>query len=39
MLEMEIQGERIRGRPKQSCMDCVMDDLREKQLLVEYVHD
>ena len=39
VMEMEVQGTRNRGRPKQRWMDSVKEDLREKELTGDEVHD
>ena len=39
MMELEVQGRRGRGRPKRRWMDCMREDMREKQLAEEDVHD
>ena len=36
---MEAQGRRMVGRPKRRWMDCVGDNLREKQLSEDDVYD
>ncbi len=39
VMGMDVQGRRNRGRPKRRWMDSVRDDLREKGLTGEEVHD
>lgn len=36
---MEVQSERVRGRLKYRWVDCVKDNVKEKQLSVEDVHN
>ena len=38
-MEMEVPGGRGRGRPKQRWMDNVREDMRNKQLSEDEVHD
>ena len=39
VMEMEVPGRRGRGRPKQRWMDNVREDMRDKQLSEDDVHD
>ena len=39
VMEGEVQGRRRRGRPKRRWMDCVREDLREKQLSEDDAYD
>ncbi len=39
VMGMDVQGRRNRGRPKRRWMDIVRDDLREKGLTGEEVHE
>ena len=38
-MEMNVQGRRKRGRPKRRLLDKVKDDIKEKGLSVDEVHD
>ena len=39
VMGIEVQGSRMRGRPKKRWVDCVKDDLRENRLSGEEVYD
>ena len=39
MLEMEIPGRRRRGRPKKRWKDCIREDMQEKNLDENIIHD
>ncbi|XP_068245393.1 uncharacterized protein [Palaemon carinicauda] len=39
MLDMDVPGKRMRGRPKKRCMECVTTDMGEKDLTVEDIRD
>ena len=39
VMEMDVLGRRRRGRPKKRWKDCVVEDMREKNLLEHYVQD
>ena len=39
ILELDIKGNRGRGRPKKRWIDCVKEDLNEKELTVDMVKD
>ena len=39
VMEMDVPGRRGRGRPKKRWKDCVVEDMREKNLQEHYVQD
>ena len=39
VMEMEVPGRRRRGRPKKRWRDCIGEDMREKNLNEDTVHD
>ena len=39
IMELEVEGTRTRGRPRRRWKDCIENDLREKGLNGNEVHD